>query len=53
MSDKDMTMTDLDEFACIHCGHIYQRHGLRETFCENCDEILEVKKVEIARLESE
>lgn len=44
MSDKDMT--DLDEFACIHCGHMYYRHGLRETFCENCDEILEVKKVE-------
>lgn len=44
MSDKHET--DLDRFECIHCGHIYHRHGLRETFCENCYRILEIKKVE-------
>ena len=37
----------IDEFACINCGHVYHRHGLRETFCENCDEVLKVKKVEV------
>lgn len=45
MSDKHKT--DLDEFACIHCGHVYHRHGLRETFCDNCDEILKVEKVDV------
>lgn len=44
MSDKHET--DLDRFECIHCGHIYHRHGLREAFCENCYRILEIKKVE-------
>lgn len=36
----------LDKFECIHCGEVYVRHQLRTTFCDNCDEILEVKKVE-------
>lgn len=45
MSDKHEA--GLDKFACIHCEHIYHRHGLRETFCENCDRILEVKKVDV------
>ena len=39
--------TALDEFACINCGHTYKRHGLRETFCDNCDEVLKVKKIDV------
>ena len=34
-----------EEFACIECGHVYQRCQLRETFCENCDAILKVEKL--------
>ncbi|MGP5531204.1 hypothetical protein ACTXMK_05290 [Psychrobacter celer] len=44
MGDKDKM--ELDEFACIHCDHRYVRHQLRETFCENCDEVLRVKKLD-------
>ena len=43
---SDIEKTDLDEFACIQCGHRYVRHQLRETFCDNCNDILKVKKVE-------
>ena len=51
MSDKHNT--NLDKFACIHCGEVYVRHQLRTTFCDNCGEILKVKKAETAKLESE
>ena len=36
----------LDKFECIHCGEVYVRHQLRTTFCDNCDRILETRKVE-------
>lgn len=36
---------NLELFACIECGHNYTRHQLRETFCDNCDEILKVEKL--------
>lgn len=38
----------LYKFECIHCGEVYVRHQLRTTFCDNCDRILEVKKVEVS-----
>ena len=38
----------LDKFECIHCGEVYVRHQLRTTFCDNCDGILEVKKIEVS-----
>ena len=50
MSDKHNT--NLDKFVCIHCGEVYVRHQLRTTFCDNCGEILKVKKAENAKLES-
>lgn len=36
----------LDKFECIHCGEVYVRHQLRTTFCDNCDRVLEIRKVE-------
>lgn len=42
---REMANTNLDKFACIHCGYVYVRHQLRETFCDNCDEILKVVEV--------
>lgn len=44
-SDKQPEV--LDKFECIHCGEKYVRHQLRTTFCDNCDGILEVKKIEV------
>lgn len=37
----------LDKFECIHCGGVYVRHQLRTTFCDNCDRMLEIRKVEV------
>lgn len=37
----------LDKFECIHCGEVYVRHQLRTTFCDNCDRVLEIRKVEL------